>query len=154
MGNDFLFLFMHDWSGENCITKSQDFSLVCLQEPVSKTTLTVIHHLKGDSHEQCNHSYRFVAYKQYIGWVMGEWVEEIGKSYHRVLLGLFGKDSLRRMETMYPFENLWKAHRILPATKMRCLKWLLLKFATKWFENPVKESIFEFFRRVRNCNFT
>ena len=57
-----------------------------------------------------------------LGGCMGEWVEEIGKSYHRVLLGLFGKDSLRRMETMYPFENLWKAHRILPATKMRFLK--------------------------------
>ena len=53
---------------------------------------------------------------------MGEWVEEIGRSYHRVLLGLFGKDSQRRRETMYPFQNLWKAHRILPATKMRFLK--------------------------------
>ena len=56
------------------------------------------------------------------GGCMGEWVEEIGKSYHRVLLGLFRKDSLRRMETMYPFQNLWKANRILPATKMRFLK--------------------------------
>ena len=86
------------------------------------------------------------------GGCMGEWVEEIGRSYHRVLLRLFGKDSQRRRETMYPFQNLWKAHRILPATKMRFLKWLFLKLATKWFENPVKESIFYFFRRVRNCN--
>ena len=57
-----------------------------------------------------------------FGGCVGEWVEEIGKSYHRVLLGLFGKDSHRRTETMYPFQNLWKAHRVLPATKMRFLK--------------------------------
>ena len=49
---------------------------------------------------------------------MGEWVEEIGMLYDRVLVRLFREDSLRAMETMYPFRNLWKAHRILPATKM------------------------------------
>ena len=42
---------MYDLSGENCITKSQDFSLV--QEPVLKATLTAIHRLKGDLQEQC-----------------------------------------------------------------------------------------------------
>ena len=146
----FCFFFMFDWSGENCITKSQYFSLVCLQEPVLKTMLTTIHHLKGDFHVPIDLRHT----SSISGGCMGEWVEEIGRSYHRVLLGLFGKDSQRRRETMYPFQNLWKAHRILSVTKMRFLKWLFLKFATKWFENPVKESIFYFFRRVRNCNFS
>ena len=36
--------------------------------------LTAIHHLKGDSHEQCNRYYRFAAYKQYIWWVYGRMV--------------------------------------------------------------------------------
>ena len=89
-----------------------------------------------------------------FGECMGGWVEEIEKSYHRVLLGLLGKDSQRKLETMYPFRNLWKALRIFPATKMRFLKWLFLKLTTKWFENPVKESIVHFFRRARNWNFT
>ena len=125
MSNDFLFLFYVWLSGENCITKSQDFSLVCLKD----------------------RSERFAAYKQYIGECMGEWVEEIEKSYHRVLLGLLGKDSQRKLETMYPFRNLWKALRVFPATKMRFLKWLFLKLTTKWFENPVKESIVHFFSK-------
>ena len=60
--------------------------------------------------------------KSMFGECMGEWVEEIEKSYHRVLLGLLGKDSQRKLETMYPFRNLWKALRIFPATKMRFLK--------------------------------
>ena len=37
------------------------------KEPVLKGTLTVIHHLKEHSHEQC---YRY-AYKQYSWWVYG-----------------------------------------------------------------------------------
>ena len=53
-----------------------------------------------------------------FGGCMGEWVEEIGKSYDRLLLRLFREDSLRTMKTMYTFRNLWKAHRVLPATKM------------------------------------
>ena len=47
---------------------------------------------------------------------------EIGKSYHGVLLRLFGKDCQRRMETTYPFRNLWIAYKVLPATEMRFLK--------------------------------
>ena len=88
----FCFFFMYDWSGENCITKSQDFSLVCLQEPVLETTLTAIHHLKGDSHEQCNHSYGFAAYKQYIWWVYGR----IGRGNWKVVRSSIIKAIQRR----------------------------------------------------------
>ena len=36
---------------------------------------------------------------------MGEWVEEIAKSYHRVLLGIFGKRFTEKNGDYIPFSE-------------------------------------------------
>ena len=55
------------FEGQNCITESNGFNMVCLSEPVLKTVLAAFNHFRECSIETIdNRAFRFAGYKQYI----------------------------------------------------------------------------------------
>ena len=71
------------FSGNVCITNSEEFKIICLNKAVLKNVLIGMHETKGDPLEQkiTNRSYRFAAYKQFVWWVF----QRLGKGNRRVL---------------------------------------------------------------------
>ena len=58
--------------GEECITATDAFLVVCTNKYVLGTALGAWHHMNGQMMEICNKSYRFIAYRQYIWWQYGK----------------------------------------------------------------------------------
>ena len=54
-----------------CITQTEDFALVCLHKTVLETALGRWHHEHDERMDFNNRNYRFIAYRQYIGWIYG-----------------------------------------------------------------------------------
>ena len=54
-----------------CVTQTEDFKLVCLYKTILKRALGVWHHTHGEEKNINNNNYRFIAYRQYIGWIYG-----------------------------------------------------------------------------------
>lgn len=66
-------------NGEECVTATDAFLVVCTNKDVLGTALGAWHHMNGKNLEICNKSYRFIAYRQYIWWQYGK----LGKGVRR-----------------------------------------------------------------------
>ena len=66
-----------------CITKNEDFSLLCLRKVVLENVLVSLHETRGDFLEfpLSNKSFRFAAYKQFIWFVY----KRLGRGNRRVI---------------------------------------------------------------------
>ena len=70
-----------DILGEHiCITKHEDFSTVCLNNAVLRTTLSMLNSLRGENLVYENNAFRYAAYRQFTWWIhnrLGQGVRRI-----------------------------------------------------------------------------
>ncbi|XP_066922307.1 P2X purinoceptor 7-like [Clytia hemisphaerica] len=56
------------FEGKKCVSKSDQFHMVCIAKPVLKTALSALNNLRGDEMKK-NPGHKYAGYKQYTWWV-------------------------------------------------------------------------------------
>ena len=80
-----------------CITEHDDFSVVCLNNAVLKTTLSMLNNLRGDNLTYENNALRYAAYRQFTWWVHNR----LGQGVRRVIPSC----AIWAIRDKYPDEN-------------------------------------------------
>ena len=80
-----------------CVTSHSNFSSVCLQEQVLKTTLYMLNDIRGDTINVRNRSMRYAGYRQYTWWVHNH----LGKGVRKVIPSC----AIWTIRDMYPEQN-------------------------------------------------
>ena len=73
--------FFSFFSGEDCISNSETFEILCLRKEVLENTITAINELAGETRSFENKNYRYASYWQFIWWIY----TKLGKGVRRVI---------------------------------------------------------------------